>query len=49
MENNIDYKRLYELSIIEKEQILTDNQKKQEKINKQTIQRVPKVLILPLI
>ena len=33
MENNIDYKRLYELSIIEKEQILTDNQKKQEKIN----------------
>ena len=34
MENNIiDYKRLYELSIIEKEKILTDNQKKQEKIN----------------
>ena len=33
MENNIDYKRLYELSIVEKEKILTDNQKKQEKIN----------------
>ena len=36
MENNIDYKRLYELSIIEKEKILTDNQKKQEKINELT-------------
>jgi hypothetical protein len=32
MEDTIDYKRLYELSIIEKETILTDNQKKQEKI-----------------
>ena len=31
MENNIDYKRLYELSIIEKEKILTDNQKKTRK------------------
>jgi hypothetical protein len=36
MENNIDYKRLYELSIIEKEQLLIDNQKKQEKINELT-------------
>ena len=36
MENNIDYKRLYEISIIEKEKILTDNQKKQEKINELT-------------
>ena len=32
METTIDYKRLYELSIIEKEKILIDNQKKQEKI-----------------
>ena len=36
METTIDYKRLYELSIIEKETILTDNQKKQEKINELT-------------
>jgi hypothetical protein len=36
METIIDYKRLYELSIIEKEKILTDNQKKQEKINELT-------------
>ena len=36
MENNIDYKRLYELSIIEKEKILTENQRKQEKINELT-------------
>jgi len=36
MENNIEYKRLYELSIIEKEEILKDNQKKQEKINELT-------------
>ena len=33
MENNIDYKRLYELSIIEKEKIITDNHTKQTKIN----------------
>jgi len=33
METIIDYKRLYEMSIIEKEKILTDNQKKQEKNN----------------
>lgn len=32
----IDYKRLYELSIIEKEQLITDNQKKQERINELT-------------
>ena len=31
-DNNVDYKRLYELSIIEKEKILTDNHKKNEKI-----------------
>jgi hypothetical protein len=36
MENNIDYKRLYEISIIEKEKLLMDNQKKQEKINELT-------------
>ena len=36
MNNDIDYKRLYELSIIEKEKILTDNQNKQEKINELT-------------
>ena len=36
MGDQIDYKRLYELSIIEKEQILTDNQKKQDKINELT-------------
>ena len=36
METNIDYKRLYELSIIEKEQIITDNQKHLEKINELT-------------
>jgi hypothetical protein len=36
MEINIDYKRLYELSIIEKEKILIDNDKKQEKINELT-------------
>jgi hypothetical protein len=36
METIIDYKRLYEVSIIEKEKILTDNQKKQEKINELT-------------
>ena len=36
METIIDYKRLYELSIIEKEKILTDNKKKQEKINELT-------------
>ena len=36
MNNDIDYKRLYELSIIEKEKILIDNQKKQEKINELT-------------
>ena len=32
-DNNVDYKRLYELSIIEKEKLLTDNHKKNEKIN----------------
>ena len=32
-DNVIDYKRLYELSIIEKEQLIIDNQKKQERIN----------------
>lgn len=32
----IDYKRLYELSIIEKEKILTDNHNKQSKINELT-------------
>lgn len=31
METIIDYKRLYEMSIIEKEKILTDNQKKTRK------------------
>ena len=30
--NDIDYKRLYELSIIEKEKILIDNQIKKDKI-----------------
>jgi hypothetical protein len=33
MEQHIDYKRLYELSIIEKEQIINENQKHLEKIN----------------
>jgi hypothetical protein len=33
MENNIDYKRLYELSIIEKEKIINEKQKYLEKIN----------------
>jgi len=32
MENTIDYKRLYELSIIEKEKILSENEKNQKKI-----------------
>jgi len=32
MENIIDYKRLYELSIIEKEKILTENQKNRKKL-----------------
>lgn len=36
MDEPINFKRLYELSIIEKEKILTDNQKKQEKINELT-------------
>ena len=36
MENNIDYKRLYELSIIEKEKILVDNQAKLAKIKELT-------------
>jgi hypothetical protein len=36
MENYIDYKRLYELSIIEKEKILIDNEAKNEKINELT-------------
>jgi hypothetical protein len=36
MEDQINYKRLYELSIIEKEQLLIDNKKKQEKINELT-------------
>ena len=36
METNIDYKRVSELSIIEKEQIITDNQKHLEKINELT-------------
>jgi hypothetical protein len=36
MDDIIDYKRLYELCIVEKEKILTDNQKKQEKINELT-------------
>jgi hypothetical protein len=33
MDEPINFKRLYELSIIEKEQIITDNQKHLEKIN----------------
>jgi len=33
MEDIINFKRLYELSIIEKEQILNENQKHLEKIN----------------
>jgi hypothetical protein len=33
MENTIDFKRLYELSVIEKEKILLENEKKQKKIN----------------
>jgi len=36
MEDQIDYKRLYELSIIEKEKILIDNHNKQAKINELT-------------
>jgi hypothetical protein len=36
MDDTIHYKRLYELCIIEKEQILTDNQKKQDIINELT-------------
>lgn len=34
MENNIDYKQLYELHIIEKEKLLADNKKQQAIINK---------------
>lgn len=34
--DNIDYKRLYELSIIEKEKIIITNQKNIEKINELT-------------
>lgn len=33
MDNTIDYKRLYELSIIEKEKILLENEKNKTKIN----------------
>jgi hypothetical protein len=36
MDEPINFKRLYELSIIEKEQIITDNQKHLEKINELT-------------
>ena len=36
METTIDYKRLYELSIIEKEKILVDNQAKLAKIKELT-------------
>ena len=36
MEEPINFKRLYELSIIEKEQIMNDNQKHLEKINELT-------------
>lgn len=32
-DNHVDYKRLYELSIIEKEKLLIDNNTKLEKIN----------------
>lgn len=33
MEDTIDYKRLYELSIVEKEKLITDNQTKNDRIN----------------
>jgi hypothetical protein len=36
MDEPINFKRLYELSVIEKEQIITDNQKHLEKINELT-------------
>jgi hypothetical protein len=36
MDEPVNFKRLYELSIIEKEQIITDNQKHLEKINELT-------------
>jgi len=36
MENRIDYKRLYELSVIEKEKILLENEKNQKKIHELT-------------
>lgn len=36
MDEPINFKRLYELSIIEKEQIITDNQKHLDKINELT-------------